>query len=84
MALRTIDDAQRLQRYAMEALTEVKDWASTQHALSLPGGGLVTGEQAEGYARYLEWLTRLDAALQTLEPVTAEQQDDDQRPPFGL
>jgi len=82
--LRNEEDAQLLQRHAIEALSEVRAWVWAHHARQLPDSATVTREQAESYAAYLEWFSRIDAAIRTLDPATAEQHDEDQTPPFGV
>src|SRR5688572_1008553 len=50
MSPKTEPDAQRLQRHAVEALTDVKAWVWQQHSGFLAGPGPFRREQAEGYA----------------------------------
>ncbi|HKO91637.1 MAG TPA: hypothetical protein VJU61_10815 [Polyangiaceae bacterium] len=62
------EDAQRLQRHAIEALGEVKDWAWAHHELPV-GAIMVSAEQATLYAARLEWHARLEAALSAIGEV---------------
>jgi hypothetical protein len=64
MPVRNEEDAQCLQRHALEALTEVKAWVWAHH--QLPPGPIVTADEATRHAAYLEWFSRLEAALDTL------------------
>ena len=59
------EHAQLLQRHALQALQEVRSWVWGHH--QLPDAPTVTREAATAYAAYLEWVTRLDIALNALD-----------------
>lgn len=59
--------AQRLQRLAIEALSNLRSWLWEQHGALLPDDvGAISREGARRYAACLQWYSAIEEALQTL------------------
>ena len=59
--------AARLQQQAMEALSDLRTWIWGQHAALLPDDlASITREQAERFAAYLDWYSRVEEVILAL------------------
>ncbi|HEU4576782.1 MAG TPA: hypothetical protein VFS67_00910 [Polyangiaceae bacterium] len=59
--------AQRLQRLAIEALSNLRSWLWEQHGALLPDDvAAISREQAQRYAACLQWYSAIEEVLHTL------------------
>lgn len=60
--------AQRLQRLAIEALSNLRSWLWEQHGALLPDDlAAIPRDEARRYAAYLQWYSAIEDVLHTLQ-----------------
>jgi hypothetical protein len=60
--------AQRLQRLAIEALSNLRSWLWEQHGALLPNDvSAISRQEARGYAACLQWYSAIEDVLHTLQ-----------------